>query len=213
MAGLPAQAPGRSRLVRASVPGVRPSRTPVHLTFEGKRIAGLTGDSVSAALVDAGEYACREAADGSTRGVFCGMGVCQECLVIVDGRPGQRACMTPVSDGMVISRQPVLPDLAGLALTPAPVHRERACDVLVVGAGAAGMLAGAHAAEAGLDVVVVDERPKLGGQFYKQPAGAVDEAALDPQYRAGRALIGRLERSGATVLSQTTVWAPSARTS
>jgi NADPH-dependent 2,4-dienoyl-CoA reductase/sulfur reductase-like enzyme len=114
--------------------------------------------------------------------------------------------MTPVAEGMVVSRQPVLPDLASLAPEPPPVHREIACDVLVVGAGAAGMLAAAHAAEAGLDVLLADERPKLGGQFYKQPVGAVDEAALDPQYRAGRALVARLERSGATVLSQTTVW-------
>jgi NADPH-dependent 2,4-dienoyl-CoA reductase/sulfur reductase-like enzyme len=178
----------------------------VHLTFEGTRITGLAGDTVSAALVDAGEYACREAADGSVRGVFCGMGVCQECLVVVDGRPGQRACMTPIAEGMAITRQPVLPDLATLAATTPPVRREIACDVLVVGAGAAGMLAAAHAAEAGLDVVLADERPKLGGQFYKQPAGPVDEPALDPQYRAGRALIDRLERSGATILSQTTVW-------
>ncbi len=36
------------------------------------------------------------------RGLFCGMGVCFDCLVTVDGRPGVRACMTPVVDGIRI---------------------------------------------------------------------------------------------------------------
>jgi NADPH-dependent 2,4-dienoyl-CoA reductase/sulfur reductase-like enzyme len=195
--------------VRATVPGVRPSRAQVAITFEGRRLACFAGDSVSAAMIDAGELVCREAADGSPRGVFCGMGVCHECLVTIDGRPGQRACMTPVRDGMEVGIQPPRPSLAGVPPQPSPVHRELACDVLVIGAGAAGMTAASIAAEAGLDVVLVDERPKLGGQFYKQPAreGASDEAALDPQYRAGRALIERLERSGCQILSQTQVWA------
>jgi NADPH-dependent 2,4-dienoyl-CoA reductase/sulfur reductase-like enzyme len=192
--------------VRASVPGVRPSRAQLRISFDGRAIECFAGDSVSAAMVDAGELVCREAADGSPRGVFCGMGVCHECLVTIDGRPGQRACMTPVRDGMAVTIQPARPSLAGLPARAAPLRRELACDVLVIGAGAAGMAAAAVAAEAGLDVVLVDERPKLGGQFYKQPAREGD-VALDPQYRAGRALIARLERSGCTILSQTQVWA------
>ena len=36
--------------------------------------------------------------------MFCGMGVCQECLVEVDGRPNQRACMTKVAAGMAVRR-------------------------------------------------------------------------------------------------------------
>jgi NADPH-dependent 2,4-dienoyl-CoA reductase/sulfur reductase-like enzyme len=195
--------------VRATVPGVHPSRATLTITFEGRTLACFAGDSVSAAMLDAGELVCREAADGSPRGVFCGMGVCYECLVTIDGRPGRRACMTPVRGGMEIGIQPSRPSLAGLPARPAPLRRELACDVLVIGAGAAGMAAASRAAEAGVDVVLVDERPKLGGQFYKQPAreGTSDEAALDPQYRAGRALIERLERSGCQILSQTQVWA------
>jgi NADPH-dependent 2,4-dienoyl-CoA reductase/sulfur reductase-like enzyme len=195
--------------VRASVPGIREPSDPVQISYEGRTLACFAGDSVSAALIDAGEYVCREAADGTPRGVFCGMGVCHECLVVIDGHPGERACMTPVRDGMTIGIQPALPALADLARTPKPAREELACDVLVVGAGAAGMAAAAVAAESGLDVVLVDERPRLGGQFYKQPArvGSTDDDRLDPQYRAGRALIDRLERSGCRILSQTQVWA------
>jgi NADPH-dependent 2,4-dienoyl-CoA reductase/sulfur reductase-like enzyme len=190
--------------VRAAVPGIRPASDPVHIRYEGRQLACLAGDSVSAALIDAGEYVCREASDGTPRGVFCGMGICSECLVTIDGRPGERACMTPVREGMTVGIQPARPSLSGIERTPAPPRQELECDVLVIGAGAAGLAAAAVASEAGLDVVLVDERPKLGGQFYKQPARPGH--ALDAQYRAGLALIGRLERSGCRVLSQTQVW-------
>ncbi len=36
------------------------------------------------------------------RGMFCGMGICFECLVTIDGRSGQRACMTSVRQGIRI---------------------------------------------------------------------------------------------------------------
>ncbi|MCF8038149.1 MAG: (2Fe-2S)-binding protein, partial [Desulfohalobiaceae bacterium] len=41
-------------------------------------------------------------AGSEPRGFFCGMGVCYDCLVTVDGRPGTRACMTQVEDRMEV---------------------------------------------------------------------------------------------------------------
>ena len=157
--------------MRVSIPGVCAPVTELVFHFGGRAISGRPGDMVAAALVDAGELSCRELAEGGTRGVFCGMGVCHDCLVTVDGVPAQRACMTPVQDGMRVERQPARPELPDVAVEPPLADRELACDVLVVGGGPAGMAAAAAAAEAGLDVVLVDERPKLGGQYYKQPRG------------------------------------------
>ena len=166
--------------MRVSIPGVRPPVTEVMFHFGGRPISGRPGDTVAAALIDAGELGCRELADGSVRGVFCGMGVCHECLVTVDGVPGRRACMTALQDGMRVERQPARPELPAVADEPALSDRELACDVLVVGGGPAGMAAAAAAAEAGLDVVLVDERPKLGGQYYKQPAAHRRRARARP---------------------------------
>ena len=42
----------------------------------------------------------RHTPTGAPRGIFCGMGVCFDCLVTVDGLAEQRACMTPVRRGM-----------------------------------------------------------------------------------------------------------------
>jgi NADPH-dependent 2,4-dienoyl-CoA reductase/sulfur reductase-like enzyme len=81
-------------------------------------------------------------------------------------------------------------------------------DVVVVGAGPGGLAAAWAAATAGLEVLVVDERARPGGQFYKQPAEGFDvtATALDPQFRAGRALEARARDASVTILDHATVW-------
>lgn len=87
----------------ARLPGTgdRPS---LAFTFEGRAVSALAGDTIAMALWAAGEPALRaSSAAGSPRGVFCNMGVCYECLVVVDGVVA-RACMTAVRDGMQVRR-------------------------------------------------------------------------------------------------------------
>ena len=63
------------------------------------------GETVAAVMLAGGEIATRTTVGGVPRGIFCGIGVCFDCLVVVDGVPNTRACMTPVRDGMQVSRQ------------------------------------------------------------------------------------------------------------
>lgn len=79
-------------------------------------------------------------------------------------------------------------------------------DLLVVGGGPAGLAAVAEACALGLQVGLVDERPTLGGQIYKQPGpGFVirDHAALGRDHVDGRRLIDAAERSGARLMTRT----------
>jgi predicted molibdopterin-dependent oxidoreductase YjgC len=79
----------------------------VRLSVDGRGIPAFAGESVAAALLAAGIRALRETGrEKAPRGLYCGMGVCFECLVQIDGRPNLRACMTSVADGMhVVTRQ------------------------------------------------------------------------------------------------------------
>lgn len=78
----------------------------LNLTFEGRAIAFRPGDSLAAALLAAGIGALRQSpVDASPRAPYCMMGVCFECLVEVDGRQNQQACLTPAEGGMVVRRQ------------------------------------------------------------------------------------------------------------
>ncbi|WP_086770261.1 (2Fe-2S)-binding protein [Streptomyces bobili] len=85
--------------------GARPG-PPFTVTFDGREIEALPGQTVAAALWAVGVVAWRTTREeGRARGVFCGIGVCFDCLVTVDGRPGLRACLTPATPGTDIRTQ------------------------------------------------------------------------------------------------------------
>ena len=72
------------------------------LHIDGHLVRVKTGSSVAAALRVAdggGMGAARTSVTGQPRAPFCGMGACQECRVLVDGRR-RLACQTVCADGM-----------------------------------------------------------------------------------------------------------------
>lgn len=78
----------------------------VTFTVDGESLDALEGQTVASALLAAGLKATRWTARyGEPRGVYCGMGVCYECLVVVHGRRNVRGCMTPVREGLVVETQ------------------------------------------------------------------------------------------------------------
>jgi len=75
-------------------------------SFDGKDITAEPGQSIGAALLAAGHRSWRTTRHGGApRGLFCGIGICFDCLVVVNGRPGLRACLTEVRDGDVVETQ------------------------------------------------------------------------------------------------------------
>ena len=100
-------------LFRAESPAGSPTVT---LQFEDQSICVPAGLSVAAALLLNGAEPFRTTpVSQSPRAPYCMMGVCFECLVEVDGKPGRQACLTMVREGMVIRRQQgasALPQLA-----------------------------------------------------------------------------------------------------
>ena len=84
--------------------GSRARSTKVFITVNGIRTEAFSGETIHAALLAAGFVKLRVSkSSAGERGAFCGMGVCYECLVTVNGRPNRRACMTIVREGMEIT--------------------------------------------------------------------------------------------------------------
>ncbi|WP_245156143.1 (2Fe-2S)-binding protein [Nocardioides sp. 503] len=78
----------------------------VRITVDERPLDCYVGESVAAAMIaESDDLTLRQTASGEPRGLFCGMGVCFECLVVVDGVPNTRACMTWVRDGMAVGTQ------------------------------------------------------------------------------------------------------------
>ena len=143
------------------------------------------------------------------------MGICFDCLVRIDGRANQRACMTKVAPGMRVEPEVGVAASSGggggRARPPVRIRWwwTRRTGVLVIGAGPGGLAAAETAAGAGAKVTVIDERPEPGGQFYKQLApshGFAGPGTADRQYADGRALVERVRAAGVEILSGATVW-------
>ncbi len=194
---------GAMAALRARHGDIRPDEATFTVSFEGTPLVARAGETLAATLAAHGIKVFRTTASGAGRGLYCGMGVCQECLVEIGGQPNRRACMTRVTAPMSVRRQtwpvqipPPAARVASVALPPL------APDVLVIGGGAGGLTAAAVAAEAGAEVVLVDERPAPGGQFFKQPTSNLQlppEIADEPQFAAGRALIERARAAGVRI--------------
>nr|WP_239062794.1 FAD-dependent oxidoreductase [Streptomyces sp. SID13031] len=170
----------------------------IAITVDGQPAKALPGQSVAAALMADGRDSWRTTRGGErARGVFCGIGACFDCLVVVNGLPDVRACQRTVSAGDSISTQhgAVLPPTRPPTPTPTAgghqsdfVHHlsvlrqakrsggaqgalgngVRVVPVVVVGAGPAGMSAAVAAADAGREVLLVDAAASVGGQFNRQ---------------------------------------------
>jgi aerobic-type carbon monoxide dehydrogenase small subunit (CoxS/CutS family) len=78
----------------------------IEFTFDGEKIDAITGQSVAAALLAANQRTLRKTRfNNNERGVFCGIGVCFDCLVVIDGITNQRACLIEARPGMKVQTQ------------------------------------------------------------------------------------------------------------
>ena len=71
----------------------------ITLRINGDPISVRSGATVAAAMMMAGE-ACRSSVTGEPRGPLCGMGICFECRVVIDGIRHCRSCLVICESGM-----------------------------------------------------------------------------------------------------------------
>jgi predicted molibdopterin-dependent oxidoreductase YjgC len=75
-------------------------------SFDGRALTARAGDTVAAALLANGIQACRQTpVSGAERGPYCMMGVCFDCLVVIDGIGNRQGCLVPLRAGMRIETQ------------------------------------------------------------------------------------------------------------
>ena len=79
---------------------------PFRLIVDGEAIQAYPGETVATALLAAGRRTARRTAHRKApRGVFCAIGVCHDCRMIVDGEANVRTCLLPARAGMVVETQ------------------------------------------------------------------------------------------------------------
>jgi len=79
---------------------------PLQFFFDGKAIPAFDGETVAAAIFATGKRDLRISANLSEkRSLYCGIGVCYECVMTINDIPNVRSCQTLVKDGMIVKTQ------------------------------------------------------------------------------------------------------------
>lgn len=95
-----------SRIEEHPILGIQEKGRKVTFTCDGKPLEGYEGEPIAAALKDAGIMVHRYTKKEHTpRGIFCAIGRCTDCVMIVDGKPNIRTCVTPLKEGMSVQTQ------------------------------------------------------------------------------------------------------------
>ncbi|MGB5912527.1 MAG: FAD-dependent oxidoreductase [Promethearchaeia archaeon] len=146
-----------------------PIRKKIKFKFDGKELTGFEGMVISSALfLNKIKIFGHHVKDGSPQGIFCANGQCSQCNVIANDIP-VKACMTPLKEEMIIESCNGLPNLPPLDI-PVEVGDPEIIDteVLIIGAGPAGLSATKVLGDYGLNVILVDDKDHLGGKLVLQ---------------------------------------------
>ena len=86
--------------------GIKEETEEVTIFLDGKPIQVEKGQMIAAALLDKGIRVNRYTRkDHKARGIFCGIGQCTDCVMVVNGQRNVKTCITPVEEGMIIETQ------------------------------------------------------------------------------------------------------------
>ena len=128
-------------------------------------------EMISSALIAQGIHIFRHhPKDHSPQGIFCANGQCAQCMVIANGLP-VKSCMTEVSAEMHVQPAdglPKLPDVAETEMKQSQIPHRKECEVLIIGAGPAGLSAAIELGKLGLKVLLIDDKNHLGGKLVLQ---------------------------------------------
>ena len=146
----------------------------VEFLFEGKPVQVRKGYTIAKALHEAGFPVHSHSLQGRNRSLECGIGKCGACEMLVDGRV-RRICITAVDGVREVRTIAHEADLPGVTFEPPARPQESAqtvkvykTQVAIVGAGPAGLACREQLNAFGIDNLVIDSNPRIGGQFNMQ---------------------------------------------
>jgi NADPH-dependent 2,4-dienoyl-CoA reductase/sulfur reductase-like enzyme/Pyruvate/2-oxoacid:ferredoxin oxidoreductase delta subunit/bacterioferritin-associated ferredoxin len=157
--------------------GLRIGRHPVITRVQGRKVCftldgaaaeGIEGEAVSSSLLANGRAVFgHHSRDGSPQGLFCANGQCSQCNLLIDGVL-LKSCIVPLREGMDVRTVEGLPELLDLPGPDVPPPSRIDIDVLVIGAGPAGLAAAIELGRRGLGVIVADDKEAPGGKLVLQ---------------------------------------------
>jgi len=146
-----------------------PEKKRIKFFFDGRELMGFEGIVISSALfLNNIKTFGHHKRDNSPQGIFCANGQCSQCNVIADGIP-VKSCMTLLQENMIINSCEGLPELPADD-KPISIRNPSIIptDVLIIGAGPAGLSAAKILGENSVNVILIDDKSQLGGKLVLQ---------------------------------------------
>jgi sarcosine oxidase subunit alpha len=179
-------------------------------TFDGKTMKAYEGETVAMALYRSGIDIFSESPKlHRPRGMFCAIGKCSSCMMRVNRIPNVRTCILPIREEMVVEKQErfgKLPDYIEKFRDPVEINKE----VAIIGSGPAGLSAATTFKEFGINSLIIEENPQLGGQLIKQTHkffGSEKEKAGTRGFEIAQDLIKNIENSSIDYTINSTAFA------
>ncbi|NLH38579.1 MAG: FAD-dependent oxidoreductase [Elusimicrobia bacterium] len=147
-----------------------PQKKEIKFYFDDKELVGYEDEMISSALFANGiKIFSYHRKDNSPQGIFCANGQCSQCSVVADNMV-VKACITKIKEGMRIQ---TLKGLRKLNIEK-DIHfnyskiEEIETDVLIIGGGPSGLRAASELGRFALNVILIDDKDKLGGKLVLQ---------------------------------------------
>ncbi|MEJ2208423.1 MAG: FAD-dependent oxidoreductase [Anaerolineae bacterium] len=156
------------RITEHPILPIEPRET-VAFYWQGQKLTARQGETIASALFANGvRIFGHHPKDGAPQGIFCANGQCAQCLVLADGKP-VKSCMELVQPGVRVEPAEGLPALPAVNRVPEMGEiDEIRVPVLIIGGGPSGMSAANELGELGIDVLLVDDKHRLGGKLVLQ---------------------------------------------
>lgn len=150
-----------------------PDEESIKFHWQNQSLRAKVGETIASALIANGiDIFGHHPKDGSPLGLFCANGQCSQCMVLADGKP-VKSCMTKVRGGMSVMPLDGLPNINNLSPSEkfedsTGIQGKIEVPVLIIGGGPAGLSAAIELGQLGLEVLLVDDKSRLGGKLILQ---------------------------------------------
>ena len=167
--------------------------------WNGKKLKAKNGEVIASALFANGiKTFSFHQKDNAPQGIFCANGQCSQCLVVANGKT-VKSCMVKVSEGMHVEPLRGLPNLPkDDEIEVCKNIKDINTEVLIIGGGPAGLSAAIELGKNKVNVILVDDKSKLGGklvlQTHKFFGSVKDSFAGTRGFEIGRILSKELEK-------------------
>jgi sarcosine oxidase, subunit alpha len=157
-----------NRIVRHPILSI-PESQEIEFTWQGRKIKAHAGETIASALIANGiQIFGHHHRDGSPQGIFCANGQCSQCMVIANGRP-VKSCMELVQQNLTVMPADGLPEMPKVNTVPRMQDIEEIrVPVLIIGGGPSGLSAAIELGKLGIEVVLIDDKHRLGGKLVLQ---------------------------------------------